>query len=177
MKTAICFLLLCLFFTQGCKKLDKYTKFNMSYTEQVIIPASTGLNLPFNLLTPDVTSNSESTFASNDTRKDLVEEIKLTHMDLSIQKPSDGNFSFLKSISIYIKAEGLAETRIAWKNSISANPGNSIVLDVSGDDLKEYLKKDTYTLRLNTTMDETITSDYTINVHSNFYVDAKVLGQ
>jgi hypothetical protein len=168
-------LLLCLGWS--CKKIDKLTQFNINHTQQVTIPSSTGVNLPFNILTPDITTNSESTFASNNTRKDLIEEIKLTNMNLIIQSPTNGNFNFLKSISIYIKAEGLAETRVAWKDNIANNQSRTLSLDITEADLKEYIKKDKYTLRLNTVMDELITSDHTIKLDANFYVDAKILGQ
>jgi hypothetical protein len=161
----------------SCKKIDKLTQFNIRHSQQVTIPSSTGVNLPFNILTPDITTNSESTFASNNTRKDLVEEIKLTNMTLTINSPQGGNFNFLKSISIYIKAEGLNETKVAWKDSVPNNQSKTLTLDVSNANLKEYIKKDKYTLRLNTVMDELISSDYTVTVSSTFYVDAKILGQ
>jgi len=50
-------------------------------------------------------------------------------------------------------------------------------LDLTGADLKEYIKADKFTLRLNTITDEVMNQDYHINIHSVFYVDAKVLGQ
>ncbi len=161
----------------GCKKIDKLTQFNIKYNETIVIPSSTGINLPFNILTPDVETNSESTFALNDTRKDLVEEIKLTTLELTITSPSNGDFSFLKSISVFISADGLSETKIAWKDNIPAGIGTVLNLDLTNIDLKEYIKKDTFALRLNTVTDELLTSDYHINVHSVFFVDAKILGQ
>ena len=51
----------------GCKKIDKLTQFDMNYDQTVVIPSSTGVNLPFNIFSPDVQSNSETTFAINDT--------------------------------------------------------------------------------------------------------------
>nr|WP_299206097.1 hypothetical protein [uncultured Brumimicrobium sp.] len=48
---------------------------------------------------------------------------------------------------------------------------------MTGADLKEYIKADKFTLRLNTKTDETINSDHHIENHSVFYVDAKILGQ
>jgi len=160
----------------GCKKVDKLTQFNMAYDETAVIKSSTGINLPFNIITPDIETNSESTFALNDTRKDLVERINLKSLNLSITSPSGEDFSFLKSITIYISAEGLSEEKIAWNSSIPENV-NSIDLSTTGVDLKEYLKASKMTLRLNTETDELITSDYTIKIHSIFFVDAKILGQ
>ena len=147
----------------------------MDYDTQVTIPSTTGINLPFDVLTPDTETNSESTFESNDTRKDLVEEIKLTKLQLEVTTPSDADFSFLESIEVYISAEGLDEILIASKVEV---PESVSVLDleVMNTDLKEYIKKDNYSLRLNTVTDEAISQDHEIDVKSTFFVDAKILG-
>lgn len=175
MKKYLCIYCCILITFTGCKKANKFTTFNMEFNETVVIPASTGINLPFNILTPNVETNSESTFAANNTKKDFVEEIRLTKLDLRITSPSNGNFSFVKSLSIFLSADGLSETKIAWIENIPSNIGNFLYLDVSGANLKEYIKKDKFTLRLNAVTDEFITSDYQINVHSVFFVDAKLI--
>lgn len=161
----------------GCKKINKLTQFDMEYNETVTIPSSTGINLPFNLFTPDVKSNSESTFAVNDTRKDLIEEIKLTQLDLTLTSPSNGDFKFLKSIEIFISADGLSEVKVAWKENISSSIGKYLELETTETDLQEFIKKDNFTLRVSTVTDEVLTSDQHIDVHSVFFVDAKILGQ
>ena len=158
----------------GCKEIDKLTKFNMRFNETIIIPSSTGINLPFNILTPDLETNSASTFAINNTRKDLVQEIKLTKLDLTVTSPANADFSFLKSISVFISADGLSETKIAWKDNVPSDAGTILNLEVTGVDLKEYIKKDKFALRLNTVTDELLTSDYHIDATSVFFVNAKV---
>lgn len=176
MKKSPLLLLFLLVFAIGCDKAEELTQFDLEYNETVVIPSTTGLNLPFNLFTPDMESNSESAFEVNDTRKDLIEEIQLTTLDLTLTSPSTGSFSFLKSIEIYISADGLSEQKIAWKESIPANPGKKLVLETTSNDLKDYIKKDSFKLRLNTVTDEAITSDHEIDVHSVFFVDAEILG-
>ena len=167
-------LLLVLF---GCKKVDKLTQFDMEFNETAVIPSSTGINLPFNLFTPDVKTNSESTFAVNDTRKDLIEEIILTQLDLTLTSPPNGDLGFLKSIEIFINADGLSEVKVAWKENIPSNVEKYLDLETTNADLKEFIKKDEFSLRLSTVTDEVLASDHQINVHSEFFVDAKVLGQ
>jgi len=160
----------------GCSKIDELTKFNMNYDQSVTIPSSTGINLPFDMFTPDTETNSESEFSVNDTRKDLIEEIKLTKLELIITSPGEADFSFLKSIEVYISAEGLDEIKIAYNNDVPENVGNELDLDTSDVDLKEYIKKDKFNLRLNTVTDEVISQDHEIDVKSTFFVDAKILG-
>ncbi len=170
-------ILLILTVISGCKKIDKLTQFNMEFDESVIIPATTPINLPFDLITPEIQTDSENTFGVNDTRKDLIEKIKLEKLTLSISQPSDADFSFLNSVSVYLSAEGLPEIKVAWKENIPSNPGNTLDLDVTGDDLKQYILKDSFKLRINTITDKLLTRDYHIDLHSVFWVDAKILGQ
>jgi len=160
----------------SCNEIDKLTQFNMEYNEEVVIPSATGVDLPVNIFTPDIESNAESQFAVNDTRKDMIEHITLTSMELNLTSPAEGDFSFLKSISIYISADGLEEQKIAWLDEIPAEPGNILDLETSDVDLQEYIKKDNFSMKVNTVTDEIITSDHHIDVNSIFFVDAKILG-
>ncbi|WP_149274564.1 hypothetical protein [Pareuzebyella sediminis] len=164
------------FVTLGCDKIDDLTKFNMEYATEVTIPSSTGIDLPFDLFTPEMETNSESQFEVNDTRKDLIEQIKLTELLLTITSPSNADFSFLESIDIYISAEGLDEIKIASEASVDPDTGNTLDVDVIDIDIKEYIKKDKFNLRLNTVTDEVMSTDHKIEVHSIFFVDAKILG-
>ncbi|MEZ5007576.1 MAG: hypothetical protein R2753_05415 [Chitinophagales bacterium] len=160
----------------SCKLLDKLTQFNMEFNQEVSIPSSTVINLPINIETEDTETNSETTFEINDTKKDLVEEILLKQIDLTITSPSNKNFDFLKSVSIYISAEGLEELKVAWLDEVPDNVGNTLDLEKTNSDLKEYIKKDEFKLRLNTTTDQIITTNYDINIHTIFKVDANILG-
>lgn len=56
----------------GCKKANKLTQFTIEYDESVTIQSSTGITLPFDVLTADMETNSTSKFESNDTRKDKI---------------------------------------------------------------------------------------------------------
>lgn len=38
----------------GCRKIEELTQFYMEYDETIVIPSSTGINLPTNLFTPDI---------------------------------------------------------------------------------------------------------------------------
>ena len=77
---------------------------------------------------------------------------------------------------MYISADGLDEVKIAGKVNVPADVA-VLDLDITGVDLKEYIKADKFSLRLNTVTDELLTSDHHIDIHSEFFVDAKILGQ
>lgn len=162
--------------TSSCKQVDKLTQFKMDYEESFVIPSTIGLNLPFNVMTPKIKTNSSEVFEINETRKDLVEEIILEELTLSISDPVDGDFSFLKSIEIYASAEGVEELLVAWKYDIENDQGNSLQLETSGEDLSPYILMDEFTLRFTTVTDKLILSDHHLEVLASFFVDASILG-
>ncbi|MEP2689458.1 hypothetical protein [Maribacter dokdonensis] len=169
--------IICLFtIFSSCDKLDELTKFDMEYSQRATIPSSAGIDLPFDVFTPEMETNSESTFEVNDTRKDLIEEIKLTELELVVISPDTADFSFLNTIEVYISADDLEEIRIAYLEEVPEDAGNVITLDTSDADLKEYIKKDQFSLRLNTVTDELMSTDHELEVNSTFFVDAKILG-
>lgn len=174
-KQVILFLILSLALMQ-CKRLSEFTKFELAYDETAVIPSTIGINLPFNIYTPPVNSKSESEFAINDTRKDLIEEITLTTLELTITSPEKGDFRFLRSIEIYLAADSLEEIRVAWKDNIPSDIDEFLALETSSEDLQEYIKKDAFTLRVETKTDQIIESDHEILIHSVFFVDARILG-
>lgn len=158
----------------SCKKTAKLTQFNMEFNEVIVIPSSTGMNLPFNIQTPDIETNSEATFEINDTRKDLVEEIKLTHLNLILKSPENADFNFLKSTQIYLSAPNLNEIKIAWKDSIPDHSERTINLEITNSDLKEYIKKENFNVRVNVITDEFLATDYEVEIQSIFFVKAKL---
>lgn len=141
------FFLIAIVALYSCKKGNKFTTFDMDYSTSVTIPSSTGINLPVNVNSPDVETNSEGTFAINDTRKDHIKSIFLNSLQLKLTSPSGEDFSFLESVTIYIKTQKLSEQKIAWKENINET-SNVLHLITSNVDFQEYLKEDEFYLRV-----------------------------
>ena len=160
----------------SCNQIDNLTKFTMDYDSSMTIPSSTGVNLPFVLNTPQMESNSESEFESNNTHKDLIEDIRLRKLKLTLTSPDNEDFSFLESIKIFIVADGLQELEIAFNEDVAATAGKVLDLQTMDVDIKDYIKKDKFSLKVQAVTDEVITSDHHIDIHSEFFVDAKILG-
>lgn len=161
----------------SCKKVDKLTQFYIQYESEVTIPNTSGVNVAFSLITPDVETNSESEFAVHDTRKDKIQQIKLSSMIITIKSPPGQEFDFLKEAEVFISASGLPETMLASKYNIENTIGAVLTMDVSGADFKEYIKKESFTLRLRTITDEALFQDVELNLISTFWVDAKLIGK
>ncbi len=86
----------------GCQKEGVGIRFNMDYNTSFTVESGNILSLPLDFFTPDVTTNSEAEFAANDTRKDKIQEIKLTSLVLKTKESSGANFDFFKTcISIH----------------------------------------------------------------------------
>lgn len=174
-KKTIAITVLLLTFT-ACDKLDELTKFNIDYTTNITIQSTSILDAPFDIVTPETTTNSQQEFENNNTNADLVESVKLTKLTLNLQTPESGDFDFLNDIAIYINADGLEERLIASSTSIPEDGARTLDLDVVDTELKEYIQGETYTLRTETTTDQTIESDHDIEIYTRFRVDAKILG-
>ena len=85
----------------SCKEIDKLTHFYMDYTSNITIPSTFIIDIPFDVWTPNINTNSEETFTNNETRTDLIEKIILTEMSMNITSPESQSFDFLRSIDIY----------------------------------------------------------------------------
>ena len=160
----------------ACQKVDKLTQFHMNYTSSVTVSSGIKVNLPFDMMTPDVTTHSESEFTVNNTRKDLIQEIRLTKLTLQVTSPATADFSFMKSIHIYLNADDLGETEIAHLDNIPDNAGRQLTLETASDDLQEYIKRDKFTLRVEAVTRKIPAQDVDIDVDSQFWVNARILG-
>lgn len=160
----------------GCKK-GGITNFNMNYEATFVIQNGTGVSVPVSFLTPDIESNSESEFAVNDTRKDKIQHITLTTLNLEIVNPPGQEFDFLEDIELFISADGLDEILLAYRYNMDNSVGTSISMTCSQSDFQEFIKKDTFKLRVRTVSDEFNLNDVEIKILSTFTVDAKLIGK
>jgi hypothetical protein len=176
MKYILPILLICFTTVLSCKKLDKLTQFDLTYTSEATISAGIASNLPFDVFTPDVTTQSESEFKGHNTAKNLVQSIKLKKMQLLVINPADRNLDFLKDIELYISAEGEKEMRIAWKYNIPDTTGKEILLETGLEELKPYLIKEKYRIRLKVTTSKIMNTDITVKLVSTFRVNANIMG-
>ncbi len=160
----------------GCKKIDKLTQFHYQLDETTEIPALLSLNLPFDIYTPNISTNITKELEINNTKKKHVESIVLEVLELTIQSPGNGSFDFLKSIEISLISDGLPEVVIATKANITDQVGNKLLLDVNSIELREYILKDTAKIKIKIMVDQIVTKDYTVFIHTDFKIDAKVFG-
>lgn len=151
------------------------TEFTIHNSTEFVIPGSSVLvNLPVSVATPEVESSSSYHFSSNKTDAKHVKQIKLTRLTLTAISPSGANFDFLNSVSIYISADGLQETLLASLTDIPEGK-TSIDLHPSQQEFQEYIKRDKYKIRIETTTDKINSFDTGVRADMSFWVKAKLL--
>lgn len=155
----------------ACKK---FTNFKFSLNTETTLPANSPLNLPFDVFSPKVTTNTESTFEANDTRSNLVDKINLSKCIAKITNPTTRNFDFLSEVHVYISAAGIGETEIAYATNIDDNIGNELSLTSTGVNLKDYLSASEITIRINAVSDKITGSDTDMDILTEFAVKAKL---
>ncbi|MHA7058754.1 hypothetical protein ACWGOQ_0016130 [Aquimarina sp. M1] len=167
---------LLLLVTTSCEELNRLTVFEIDYESEFTVSSTTVIDVPISIETPPVPTNSESEFENNNTSSSLIESIQLKRLRLIIENPTDGDFNFLEEVRLFIDAEGLEETEIAFAENLENQNLTILELETTGVELKDFLKKDSFTLRASTTTDETINEDHDIKVECVFRVDANILG-
>lgn len=163
-------LLLSLFFT-SCDAVDDLLSFTISNEASIKIKSTSPLNLLTEIVTPDVTTNSSAEFENNKTKASLVKDVKIRSLKLSISDPSDKTFTFLKSIHLYISTSNSEEIELAYQDNINSS-SNTIDLICTDKRLDQYIKADSYKIRTQVTLKETLTKDVTVKADMKFKVTA-----
>lgn len=166
--TGLIALLLC---CSSCNVVDDLLTFSIDNQTNFKIESAFPVGSALTIVTPEVTTNSSSTFENNNTRADLVKDVKLTQLKVSITNPSGKNFSFLKSIVLYISTDANDEIELAQLDNINSTT-NTLDLICTTAKLDKYVKASTYKIRTQAVIKETITEDITVNAAMKFRVTA-----
>jgi hypothetical protein len=139
------------------------------------VPDTAVLNVPLTFYSPGIKTSSGHSFENNNTKAQLVKEIKLDKLELTIPDPTGMTFSFLKSINIYISGNGLPELLLASQDNVSPDAGKTLTLKTTNEKLDSYIKMSSYSLRYEVVTDETFPEDITIKAEPVYTVTAKSL--
>ncbi len=157
------------------EKIKDITTFDISNSASFSIPSSTIVDLPIDLQTTDINSSSQQSFKNNNTNADMVENVNLKDLTLTITNPDTRTFSFVRSIKIYIVNDEQGSTLLAERNEIPTDIGDTLEMQTTGANLDDYIKKDTYDLKYEVVIRETVNSKTDITAEMIFEVRAKVL--
>ena len=159
------------FLAMACEKVDDLLTFYIEEEETITIASNfpVGALLPLTPIT--VTTNSEETFRNNKTRAELVKDVTLNRLNLTITDPQGENFNFLKKIEIYISSENKAEVMIAYLEEVPAN-ATTLNLKSTNAALDEFIKGNTYNIRTKAALAKPLSRNTTIKADMRFKVTA-----
>ncbi|MEN2402760.1 hypothetical protein GKZ90_0023440 [Flavobacterium sp. MC2016-06] len=167
-------IVLCLFLAlsvSSCSTVDDLLSFNISNQTSITIKSNLPINLPSEVATPDVTTNSSTEFKNNKTKASLVKDVKLRSLTLTIDGPEGKTFTFLKSVHLYISTTDSDEIELAYQDNINSSM-NTMDLICTDKRLDQYIKADSYKIRTQVTLKETLTQDVTVKAAMKFRVTA-----
>ena len=173
MKKVIFICILSFLAVTSCKKLSQLFTFEISNSENIKIPASGLVSVPIISPVP-VTVHSQESFENNNTNANLVKDVSLKSLTLTIIDPASENFNFLKSIKIYIGTS--QEDKVALASLENVPMGASTIELISNNSkLDKYIKGSSYTLYTEVTLRSNVAKELTVRADSKFKVTADPL--
>jgi hypothetical protein len=172
----IIILILFTFLFTNCKLIDGWTHFEVDYSSTVNLPQDLDINKSEDVYPSEIEANLKAKVENEGSSMDKIESVELTDLNLRIISPTGENFKFLNSVALFMDAEGLDEIKVAWFDNVPVTIEDAMVLETSSVDLTDYLVKEVVMLRLNTALNQGVSSDYQIGIDFTFLVDAKILG-
>ncbi|GAB3231657.1 hypothetical protein GCM10027346_18290 [Hymenobacter seoulensis] len=167
-------LLLVLAVLSSCDKLDKLLTFYIEDSQSVKIAS----NFPFGQFAPlspiPVTTRSDEKFKNENTSANLVKDVKLDRLTLTITDPNAENFDFLQGINIYISTEQSDKILLASLDNVPMGV-NTLQLTPTSEKLDKYVKANSYTLSTEAKIRKPISRDITIRTDTRFKVTADPL--
>ncbi len=157
----------------SCKKIEDLLTFTVNVENNFTVGASSPLNIPIDILTPQVTTNSTQQFQNNNSDVNRVKDIKLKKVDLQIISPAGKTFSFLESVHIYVSTNANDEIELAYLDNISSS-SNSISLIPTSVSLDKYVKASSYSLRTKIVTKQALTQNVEIKNGCQFQVTANL---
>lgn len=142
------------------------------YIDTMDIPLGTGLDISLPAI--PIETNSQQYLKDYNTAPEKITGVTLSKLSLSILQPPSGNFNFISAVSVYLSAPDLPEVLVASQYAIPDGV-DSLTLDCTSQDLRNYFLADTMYVRLNGHFDEPPPPNTTIHIHSVFTLRANPL--
>ena len=174
MKKALLLPLAFLLVFTGCKKIQQLLTFYIEDSQSIRIPATPLFGTVASLTPLTVTNKSEESFKNNNTRADMVKDVTLNRLALTVTDPTGQNFDFLQKIEIYIGTNANDQIRLAYLDQVPRGV-SSIELTPTNEKLDAYLKAPSYMLSTKVTTSRALAQDVTIRADSRFKVTADPL--
>jgi hypothetical protein len=131
-----------------------------------------GITVPFPPVA--VPTNYQQILTQYNTSADKVNSVTLKSTTLSVTQPVGAPLNFAKAVSIYLSAAGLPTIRLAHKDPFPTGQ-NSVSLDDTSANIKQYFLKDTMYVQITATFDSIPPKNTVVNATTIFHLSANPL--
>jgi hypothetical protein len=169
-------LLLAAFLMQGCKGGKKTEQFALNYAQTFDVPVTIRVNVPHNTNTSPFATNIALELERNNTNISLIDRVELKQLRFLLKSPAGSDLGFIGSVNVFLRADGLPETLLAWRENIPDNNPSHLWLNPTPSDLKAYLLKERISFRISMVAQRLIASEHRIDLEASFTVSARFLG-
>ncbi|WP_143065496.1 hypothetical protein [Mucilaginibacter sp. OK283] len=164
MKKHTFFLFAAIFLLGSCGMLQSIMKSTFPYTANLVIPASSSVDQPHTAIS---TANSfDQDFTKDGNNANRISEVRIISAKLQSKDPSDYNIGNIAALRIYMaKADGSDEVLVAIRKDITANVGNSVVLDIDNSHfLDEIVREPSARIRMVYLLRKAVSTDVELKV-------------
>ncbi|AHJ99613.1 hypothetical protein [Hymenobacter swuensis] len=166
--------LLVVAFLSSCDKIADLLTFYIEDSQSVKIASNFPIGQVVPLTPISVPTRSDEKFKNENTSANLVKDVKLDRLTLTITDPNAENFDFLQSISIYISTNSNDRILLASLDNVPTGV-STLQLTPTKEKLDTYVKASSYTLSTEARIRKPISRDITIRTDSRFKVTADPL--
>ncbi|NQU31607.1 MAG: hypothetical protein HQ521_00085 [Bacteroidetes bacterium] len=160
----------------SCKKIDKLTNFYMDNTNTIAISSSDFASLNADIWSYEVENSITELCSNNNTNEESIKSISLDRFTVYISSPDPKTFDFIQSLEIFVNASGLEEKKIAWVQNNSKTGVKKLVLDISDDDIQDYIIDNNLILHSLITGSDSIFSNVIIQYDYSYVITANLSG-
>lgn len=161
-------------FLLSCEKGS--VTFYIEEEEIITVESSFPVSLPYSISIGTISNTSSVEYENNNTAPDLIQEVLLDNITLSIITHSGEDFSFLESMNVYIKkTDATDKILLAYIDNIDPNATSIELTPVENINLVPILQQDSYILDTEVEIKEYSLHDIDINLFVKFKITAGVL--
>ncbi|TSJ43596.1 hypothetical protein FO440_05235 [Mucilaginibacter corticis] len=125
-------------FISACGMMQSIVKSTFPYTANITIPKTSVTDKSYAAVS--LATSFDQNFSKSGNNGDRVSEVSLISAKLVSEEPARYNIGNIKSIRIYLSAEdGNDEILVATRSDITADVGNTLVLDVDNSTFLDKL--------------------------------------
>ena len=159
----------------SCKEINKLTHFYMNFSMDISVEPSSSNTSEASIWLTSIGDDFNNTIETNNSNIQHIEDVLIRNVIITIPTSSSKNQDNLKSIVVYIYADGQDLKKIAWLDDAAENKDNIYTLITSEDDLKEYFLSENNITKIEFTYQNQINTISNYNIQFSYFIGANLI--